>query len=1048
MAVRIQLRRDTSGNWVSNNPLLYPGEMGIETDTGKFKIGPAVTAPTVGTAWNSILEYASVTPGGLTNSLGDYVLAETVGVKSGLVQMDVDGNAIILGSGLIVEGATDNAYETTVVFTDPTADRTITFPDSTGTVVLADSTNTLTNKTLTNPTVSGLSLSDASIVFEGTVADSYETTLTVGEPTADRTITIPDITGTLVTTGDTGSISATMLASNSVTNAKLADDAVDTAEIKDSAVTSAKIANGTIINEDINSSAAIALSKLATDPLARANHTGTQTASTISDFNEAAQDAVGGILGTGLTYNDSSNTITVDTTNLQLRVTGVSDTEIGYLDGVTSAIQTQIDNKLASSTASTTYAPISNASFTGTFSVPTGTITSGMILDGTIVNGDISSSAAIVDTKLATISTGGKVSNSATTATDANTASAIVARDASGNFTANLITINESPTASGHAASKGYVDNIAAGMNWHTSVKAATTSNGPATYSNGTAGVGATLTASSNVTISGMDGVTLVVGNRILIKDQTDAKQNGIYTITAIGSGSAPWSLTRATDSNNSFPGQVAPGDAVYVEGGTLNGHQAFVQTGVGTGTDSAIVLGTDNVAFTQFTGAVTFTSGNGLLRTGNTIDVATADTSRIVVNTDNIDLATVSQSNSTGSATNSFASTVSVDSYGRVTGVITSPINTATSSQAGVATFNTASFTVTSGDVTIKSSGVSNAQLANSKVTVGSTDVSLGATATTLAGLTSVTSTTFVGALTGNASTVTNGVYTTDSGTVTNAMLAGSIANSKLSNSTISGVSLGSNLSALTIGTGLSGTSYNGSGAITIAIDSTVATLTGSQTLTNKTLTSPIIASISNTGTITVPTTTGTLALLSQVINNTLLTTTGDIIYASSANTPARLAAGTSGYLLTAQGAGAAPVWAAAPVSLPSQTGSSGKYLTTDGTSASWASLVVPISTTTATAISANTATTVDTTALSGFTSIEYMVSLKQGSKIRTSKVLVQTDGTSVDMTEFAITETGGTMSGVVVAAAVVSTNAVLQVTVTDASSTNVTAKFSKIAL
>jgi len=82
--------------------------------------------------------------------------------------------------------------------------------------------------------------------------------------------------------------------------------------------------------------------------------------------------------------------------------------------------------------------------------------------------------------------------------------------------------------------------------------------------------------------------------------------------------------------------------------------------------------------------------------------------------------------------------------------------------------------------------SNIANASLTNSKVTIGSTDVSLGATVTTFAGLTSVTSTSFVGALTGNASTVTNGVYTTDTGTVTNAMLAGSIANAKLVNSAI----------------------------------------------------------------------------------------------------------------------------------------------------------------------------------------------------------------------------------------------------------------------
>jgi len=78
----------------------------------------------------------------------------------------------------------------------------------------------------------------------------------------------------------------------------------------------------------------------------------------------------------------------------------------------------------------------------------TAKITSGMIIDGTIVNADINASAAIADTKLATISTASKVSNSATTATSANTASAIVARDASGNFSAGTITANLTGTAS------------------------------------------------------------------------------------------------------------------------------------------------------------------------------------------------------------------------------------------------------------------------------------------------------------------------------------------------------------------------------------------------------------------------------------------------------------------------------------------------------------------------------------------------------------------------------------------------------------------------
>jgi len=190
----------------------------------------------------------------------------------------------------------------------------------------------------------------------------------------------------------------------------------------------------------------------------------------------------------------------------------------------------------------------------------------------------------------------------------------------------------------------------------------------------------------------------------------------------------------------------------------------------------------------------------------------------------------------------------------------------------------------------------ITNAQLANSSITIGSTSVSLGGTITTLTG-TSISGSTNTlsnignssltnSSITINGSSVSLGGSVTVTATSTNALTIGTglsgtsyngstavtiaidstvatltgtqtltnksmsgssntftnIPNGALTNSTISGVALGSNLNSLTIGTGLSGTSYNGSGAITIAIDSTVATLTGTQTLTNKTLTSPSI--------------------------------------------------------------------------------------------------------------------------------------------------------------------------------------------------------------
>jgi hypothetical protein len=103
---------------------------------------------------------------------------------------------------------------------------------------------------------------------------------------------------------------------------------------------------------------------------------------------------------------------------------------------------------------------------------------------------------------------------------------------------------------------------------------------------------------------------------------------------------------------------------------------------------------------------------------------------------------------------------------------------------------------------------------------------------------------------------------------------------------------------------------------------------------------------------------------------------------------------------------------------------------------------------TTSSTTISANTATTVDTLALSSFTTAKYVVSIKQGSKIRSSEVIVQTDGTSVDYTEYVIVETGGIMTGIDVAGIVSSSNMVLNITITDASSTNATVKIQKVLL
>jgi len=127
------------------------------------------------------------------------------------------------GVNLVFEGATANAFELTLTSGDPTADRTVTLPDLTTTLVGKDTVDILTNKTITSPSVSGLYLSDSSIVFEGSSDDAYETTLTVANPTVDRTLTLPDATDTLVGRATTDTLTNKTLTNPTISGLYLSD---------------------------------------------------------------------------------------------------------------------------------------------------------------------------------------------------------------------------------------------------------------------------------------------------------------------------------------------------------------------------------------------------------------------------------------------------------------------------------------------------------------------------------------------------------------------------------------------------------------------------------------------------------------------------------------------------------------------------------------------------------------------------------------------------------------------------------------------------------
>jgi hypothetical protein len=191
-------------------------------------------------------------------------------------------------------------------------------------------------------------------------------------------------------------------------------------------------------------------------------------------------------------------------------------------------------------------------------------------------------------------------------------------------FNSQKITNLLDPTSAQDAATKNYVDAATAGLNVHDQVTAATTANLTATYVAGTTGtdggtgVGATLTITATGTTT-IDGRVLVLNDRVLVKNQTTATQNGIYTVTTAGTTGVSTVLTRSTDADNHIQGQVIAGDFVFVQYGG-QAATGWVETGTGTSTTppNGIKIGTDNLVWSQFSGAGTYTASNGVTLTGS----------------------------------------------------------------------------------------------------------------------------------------------------------------------------------------------------------------------------------------------------------------------------------------------------------------------------------------------------------------------------------------------------------------------------------------------
>ena len=214
------------------------------------------------------------------------------------------------------------------------------------------------------------------------------------------------------------------------------------------------------------------------------------------------------------------------------------------------------------------------------------------------------------------------VANGGTGATVAATARTNLSAAASGantditSIALTTGTISTAPASNNDLVNKQYVDTqVSSGIHFHAPVRVESPTNLNATYNNGTAGVGATLTNAGTQAALVIDGVTVSVADRVLIYTQTTQTQNGIYVVTSVGSVSTNWVLTRSSDADtyvNASPNGLSEGSTVFVQEGTTGAGETYTCNTVGT-----ITFGTTNITFAQISSAQIYSAGAGLTLTG-----------------------------------------------------------------------------------------------------------------------------------------------------------------------------------------------------------------------------------------------------------------------------------------------------------------------------------------------------------------------------------------------------------------------------------------------
>ena len=344
---------------------------------------------------------------------------------------------------------------------------------------------------------------------------------------------------------------------------------------------------------------------------------------------------------------DGNDTVSFTTISTTLNISDGSNTDVVSLISDTlvfdaptgSAISTAVsDNNVEIDVATATTSVKGVASFdSGDFTVSSGAVSikSSGVSNGQLVNDSITIGSDSIALGGSRTDINGLTSLDVDNLTlDGNTVSASGAITLSPSGT-NAVNVpsgykDRSGFGTNSLVTKEYVDALKQSLDIKDSVRVATTTNLAATYDNG---AGTLTNGGTNAALS-IDGVSLAQGNRVLVKNQSSAAQNGIYVVTTVGDGSTAWLLTRADDANTST--EISGGAFTFVEEGTVGGDNGFVFTHNGNPT-----LGTTALTVSQFSGAGQITAGTGLTKSGNTINAIGSAT--ITANADSLQIKGVS---------------------------------------------------------------------------------------------------------------------------------------------------------------------------------------------------------------------------------------------------------------------------------------------------------------------------------------------------------------------------------------------------------------------